>query len=408
MSSATSRASRALLGLLLNLVYMFASCVPRDRRWWLFGGWNGRKFIDNPKYVFQHVLETLPAVRPTWITKDRSLAASLRANGYPAEFAYSLGGLWAQLRAGVVVFTHSVEWDFLAPLVARRVKRVLTWHGMPIKKIGYDDQYGTTRDRARLVSSLFPYRDDRLDLLLAASQADKEKYETAFNVERSSVVITGYPRNDALLRSMRLAVRRSPRRVVYMPTLRGVAGSEFNLFRDMCVDFDALDARCHELDIEFWIKVHPVQHFRTTDLEHISGCKHIRPLVGGGDVYESIGRFDILVTDFSGIYFDFLISGRPIVMAPLDMESYLSDDRDLYYDYDELCPDAPCSTWEQVFDRIEFLLKTKSEPSPRYLALQRRFHTHVDDRAARRVVSHICKLVGLDGPSPDPRKGIPR
>lgn len=407
MSSAALPASRALLGLLLNLVYLFASCFPRDRRLWLFGAWNGRKFIDNPKYVFQHVLESMPAVRPTWITKDRSLAASLRAKGYPAEFAYSLRGLWSQLRAGVVVFTHSVEWDFLAPLVAKRVKRVQTWHGMPIKKIGYDDQYGTPRDRARLVSSLFLYRDDRLDLVIAASQADKEKYETAFNVERSSVVITGYPRNDALLRSMRSANQPPGRQVVYMPTLRGVAGSEFNLFGDTRLDFDAIDARCHALDIEFWIKVHPVQRFRTTDLEHISRCNHIRPLMDGGDVYESIGRFDILVTDFSGIYFDFLISGRPIVMAPLDMEGYLRNDRDLYYDYDELCPDPPCSDWNQVFDRIEILLETKSEPSPRYLALQRRFHAHFDDRAAGRVVSHISRLVGLDGPSPEVMKRIP-
>ena len=390
---------RTLLNAMLNLVYMLASCVPRDSRLWLFGGWNGRKFLDNPKYVFLHVVEHCPSVRACWITKDIALAAALREEGLPAAYAYSPRGMWFQLRAGVAVFTHSAEWDFSAPLLAARVKRVQTWHGMPIKMIGYDDRRGTRspRDHARLLTRLFPFQNDLLDLALAAGPADKARYETAFNIEASSVVMTGYPRNDALIRSMdRKATERSPCRVIYMPTLRGLPGSDFTLFRDTCFNFEAMDAACRQMGIEFWIKLHPAQCFANEDLEAIRRCKNIQPYTESTDIYETIGRFDILVTDFSGIYFDYLISGRPIVMAPLDMGSYLKNDRSLYYPYEELCPDSPCDSWEQVFARIAGLIESGVAPRARYFELQKRFHMYLDDESSVRAYRAIERILADD------------
>ena len=392
---------RTLLRALLNLVYVLGSCVPRDNRRWLFGGWNGRKFLDNPKYIFLYVVEHCPSVRACWITKDTDLAAALREKGLPAAYAYSPRGLWLQLRAGLAVFTHSAEWDFFAPLLAARVKRVQTWHGMPIKMIGYDDLQGTrsTRDHTRLLTRLFPFRNNRLDLALAAGPADKERFETAFNIEASAVVITGYPRNDALIRSMgRKAAERSPRRVIYMPTLRGLPGSDFTLFRDTLFNFEAMDATCGQLGIEFWIKLHPVQGFANEDLDAIRRCKNLRPYTETTDIYEVIGRFDILITDFSGIYFDYLISGRPIVMAPLDMGSYLKNDRSLYYPYEELCPDSPCDSWEQVFARIAGLLESGVAPGARYFELQKRFHVYLDDESSERAYRAIERMLA-DGRS---------
>lgn len=73
MTRIVDRLYRLALRLVLNVVYAFASLVPRDPKRWVFGAWNGIKFIDNPKHVFLHVVEQLPTVRATWITKDRIL-----------------------------------------------------------------------------------------------------------------------------------------------------------------------------------------------------------------------------------------------------------------------------------------------------------------------------------------------
>jgi CDP-glycerol glycerophosphotransferase (TagB/SpsB family) len=191
----------------------------------------------------------------------------------------------------------------------------------------------------------------------------------------------------------RKVVERGLRRVIYMPTLRGLPGSDFTLFRDTRFDFEAMDKTCGKLGIEFWIKLHPVQRFAREDLEAIRRCENFQPYTESTDIYEAIGRFDILVTDFSGIYFDYLISGRPIVMAPLDMGNYLANDRSLYYPYEELCPDSPCDTWEQVFDRIAGLLESGVAPEGRYFELQKRFHAHLDDESSARAYTAIERML---------------
>lgn len=386
----------ALLGFTAgNLVYWLACLVPRDRRLWLFGAWNGRKYLDNPKHVFQHVLEHVRGVRAVWICKDRALCAELRRAGIPAEYCYGIRGALLQLRAGLVVYTHSATWEFAPFLLAGRVKRVQTWHGIPIKKIGYDDDRGgDARRQAAVRRRVFRYEDDRHDLVIAASEEERGRYKSAFNVREEDIRITGSPRNDALLRSAKRhdGDASARKKAIYMPTYRGGVGSEFRLFADTGFDFAAADRVCESLDIDLYVKLHPVQVFAAQDRAALDRARRLHAVDNGGDIYERIGEFDILITDFSGIYFDFLITGRPIVMAPIDFESYLAQDRGLYYSYEELCPDEPCRTWDAVLRRLQELVAQPFTPSERYLALQKRFHRYLDDASAGRAAAELLRL----------------
>lgn len=387
---------RKLAGCTLgNLVYALATLLPRDERLWLFGAWNGRKYLDNPKYIYEFVLSGFPDVRAVWICKDRELCRALTAAGRPAAYAFSARGVWYQLRAAVVVFTHAASWEFAACLLGHRVKRVQTWHGIPIKKIGYDDaRAGDARRKARLVARLFWYEDDRCDLVLAASETEATKLIGAFNVREGDVRITGYPRNDAIVRS---AAKRDARRftmaVIYMPTYRGGVGSEFRLFAESGFDVRAVDRLCAELDIEFFVKLHPVQVFSPSDRAAIEASARLRAIDNVGDIYEKVGEYDVLITDFSGIFFDFLITGRPIVMAPIGFEAYVANDRELYYTYEELCADEPCRSWDAVFERLRAIRARGGEPSDRYRALQTRFHRYLDAESSRRAALEVRRLL---------------
>lgn len=387
---------RTINRFLLNLLYLVAIFFPRNNRIWLFGSWNGSKFIDNPKYIFIYVSKNYKNVNPYWITNNIKLAEEIRNRGFKAEYKYSLNGIWIQLRAGVVIFTHSVEYDFFAPLIAASVKRIQTWHGVPIKKIGYDDKRGMWSPRlyARVLSTLFPFRSDHLDLVLAAGNSDKLIYESAFNIEPNSVVITGYPRNDEFYRKISTGGVKNNNKIIYMPTFRGKPGSEFKLFRDTGFDFSKIDKICKKIGVEFWIKLHPVQLLNEEEYEEIRKCECIRYFGQKKDIYEVIDEYEMLVTDFSGIYFDYLISGRPIIMAALQMEDYIANDRELYYAYEQLCPAKPCKSWSEVFAQIEnYVYLNDANLSSRYLELQRKFHTYLDDKSSERSYLEIEKVI---------------
>lgn len=386
---------RKLAGLTLgNIVYAFASLVPRDDKLWLFAAWNGRRYLDNPKYIYEYVTTNYPDVRAVWICKDRALYRALLNTGRTAAYAYSWRGILYQLRGSLVVFTHSVSWDFVPILIGKGVKRAQTWHGIPLKRIGYDDTRVDLRSQARILRRLFWYEDDRCDLVLAASETEAEKYRTAFNVLPTGVRITGYPRNDQIIRSVARHARlpHGSVHVIYMPTFRGEAGSEFRLFEESGFDFQAADRLCAELGLELHIKLHPVQTFSERDRQRIADSSNLHVIGNVDDIYERLGEFDALITDFSGIFFDFLITGRPIVMAPIGFDDYVANDRELYYHYEDICPAAPCRTWDEVFAQLRDLANSDFSPGERYRALQARFHRYLDAGSAERAAGELRRL----------------
>ena len=56
------------------------------------------------------------------------------------------------------------------------------------------------------------------------------------------------------------------------------------------------------------------------------------------DVYTFLSEVDILITDYSSIYFDYLLWERPIIFFPYDLEYYRDEDRGLIFEYDEYTP----------------------------------------------------------------------
>lgn len=388
---------RFALGLPLNFIYLVACVIPKSKTLWLFSAWNGMKFSDNPKYIYNYLIRNDSEINAIWFTRDHKLFESLRERKLPVIYAMSLAGIWHQLRAGVVVFTHSVNWDFLSPLIGAKATRIQTWHGMPIKKIGFDDM----RDRQahfkiKLYKWLMPYKNERYDLVISGSEIDKSKYVSAFNVSPVNVCVTGYPRNDPIVRSARQSTSDLIKRIIYMPTYRGEIGSEFNLLEKTGFDYVRFDKLLELNRAKFYIKLHPVQVFASADIKTIRRCKNIEPILDdGSDIYEKIGTYDILITDYSGIYFDFLITGKPIIMAPLDIDEYRTNDRELYYEYSDICPDAPRDKWDLVFDRLIGLLKGESIDIKRYRCLQKQFHFYLDDRSSERAANVIKKAAGL-------------
>jgi CDP-glycerol glycerophosphotransferase (TagB/SpsB family) len=392
------RIIRILADALVSYIVFGISClVPKKKGKWLFGAWYGEKYSDNPKYVFEHLLGRHPEVEAIWIVKDKALLSRMRAAGLPVAHAFSFAGMRHQLRAELVMYTHSVQIEFAAPLIAPWVKRVQAWHGIPIKKIGYDDNTQQhSRFRRRLRALVFPCDLDRCDLVIAGSEADADRYRTAFNVRPENVRITGYPKNDELIRSV---ARRPPglrtRRALYMPTFRGAPGSEFQLFRTTGFGFAKVDEALGRIGWHLFVKLHPVQKFSADDLRQIDRAANIDSLSGDQDIYEQAGAYDCVVTDFSSITFDFLITGKPVVMAPFEIENYIAKDRQLYYEYDEICPDEPCATWDDVLARLASL-PLDGPRGARYTKIQSRFHRFLDANSSQRVVAELKALAGAE------------
>ena len=207
-------------------------------------------------------------------------------------------------------------------------------------------------------------------------------------------MITGSPRNDVFFNhSQRLSNKDSDtlntvKRVIYMPTLRGGIGSEFPCLIKSDFNYKEYDRMLERAGIYLEIKLHPVQVLSQIDSDQIKQCRNIK-LVQCADIYEELPCFDALITDYSSIMFDFMLTGKPIYMAPFDIDLYLAMDRSMYYEYSEICPSLIYKNWKQLFEDLVHNVYDFSK----YREVTRRFHVYKDGYSSKRAFDAIQNIL---------------
>ncbi|RLC52457.1 MAG: hypothetical protein DRH79_04890 [Candidatus Cloacimonadota bacterium] len=112
------------------------------------------------------------------------------------------------------------------------------------------------------------------------------------------------------------------------------------------------------------------------------------------DIYDSICDYDILITDFSSIYFDFLLTGKPIIFTVFDKDEYLKNERELYYEYNEITPGPKTKNWEETIKSAVSILAGNDEYKQQREKIKNRFFKYNDGRNSERVFKEISALTG--------------
>ena len=207
--------------LLLLPVYWLSFLVPGDRRLWLFGSSFGKRFADNPRYLYLYACrhkERL-GIRPVWVTHNKGIASFLMRNGYEAYYYHSVKGILLALRAKVYFFdNYSKDINFWQSGGAVKLN---LWHGVGNKRINYDNMHDKVRHPASLWErwKYFPRRlsDEKPShYILATSPMMCRIFAKAFHVPKRHVLEAGYPRNDYIIGS--------DIKNIYMPSERKVLG----------------------------------------------------------------------------------------------------------------------------------------------------------------------------------------
>ena len=174
-----------------------------------------------------------------------------------------------------------------------------------------------------LKKKFFPFANyvNEPSMILALSKETQDIFAQAFRTSKEKVLITGYPRNDILLQHVsKKAKEFKTKKVIYMPTFRGSVNSDFDLFLQYGFDVDKLDIFLSKENMQLDIKLHPFNQPSPELLKKLELSKNIF-FLDHDAIYEIISEYDILITDYSSIYFDYLLLDRPIVFAPFDKET---------------------------------------------------------------------------------------
>lgn len=109
------------------------------------------------------------------------------------------------------------------------------------------------------------------------------------------------------------------------------------------------------------------------------------------DTNDLLSIVDVLVTDYSSVFFDFMATGRPIAYYVYDLEQYEAE-RGMYFDMEEM-PGPKCRTIEELCASIQFLLEGRGGEGleAQHAEAARRFNSHDDGGATRRVIDFFFK-----------------
>lgn len=398
-------------------VYWLSFLVPRDKNIWLFGSTFGRRFADNPRYLFlyasQHKDEIMVSengrkgkktLRPIWISHNKEVVHFLAEHGYEAYYYHSLKGVWYCLRGRIYIFDNYSK-DISFWLSGGAVKFNL-WHGSGNKKTNYDNKFDKVR-HPRNLWERFKYFPRRLSdekpnhYTLATSPMMAEIFTSAFHTTYDHIVQDGYPRNDMMFDAgyqnlmtkqerdtvtQMLKIKEQGYRIlIYMPTFRK---SETLFFK--AVNLELFNQFLVDNKLYFFTKLHPKSGLK----EQFSNIKYsnIINIDAEVDPYTFIRQCDLLVTDYSSIYSDYLMLNRPSVLFPYDFEEYTNDTRECYFKYEEYMPEIRAYTMEELMESIKKVLKEDTYEAGR-MELRDKIFTYVDGNASKRLCEKIKKLL---------------
>ena len=232
-------------------------------------------------------------------------------------------GMTARFRSRFIFF----EYDNFKFNCKRNKKQVSfnIWHGMPIKRIGYL----TGAKKAH------PYEND-FSYVLVTAPYFKKIMQGAFNLTDDQIYYGGYPRNDDLFYGGKEGtscelLRSDCKNVMWMPTFRKSAS------RNMCDldselpiinsgNIDEFNQDLAKAGIHLVIKSHPFQNkiswLEDKKFSNITVLSNKDIFDAGLELYQFIALFDGLVTDYSSIVFDYLLTGKPVLFAMDDLDEY--------------------------------------------------------------------------------------
>ncbi|MBF7978475.1 MULTISPECIES: CDP-glycerol glycerophosphotransferase family protein [Rahnella] len=294
--------------------------TPKRRTVLFFGR---ETFCDNSKYLFLHMVERCKDAEVIWVSTETHLIERLRENQLPCfdlteNYDRSVDLL---LHAAVAVFCVNPSQSLVGnlPLFSclSGAVHIQLWHGVSVKKLLLQLlPYLSTQDETFLRPVSWA---TRADYVLSTSPELDVYWHHVFGAR--TLLRGGYPRNDVIRRpatagemidavmpeSAQKALASSRRKVLLVPTWqRGkntvLSDAKF-LVRLMTY------ARKH--DLEIFYKVHPLYVYQAQPAG--KQVDHLHILHAGVDVYPYLSQFDALITDYSSIMFDFLLTGKPVL-----------------------------------------------------------------------------------------------
>ena len=280
-------------------------------------------FRDNIKALYDYLIKEKYYEKYTIVcsTNDYKIFESEK---YPnVKFISNVAGVKQYFSAGYVFYCFGK----LPILPGKQQEVTQIWHGTPFKAADKGVLEGHSWKKHYYTHVVSP-----------AHNFDKIMSHW-FSMPVDSMIVDGYPRCDALFEpSPNYDFGKYKKLILWAPTFRkskitgysDVKNVSDNILPVVSNDkFIELNSYLKERGFKLVAKLHPLQdidYSKLKELDHLVLLSHKQFTDRGMDLYRLMKQADALITDYSSIFFDYLLLDRPIGFTEDDMNDY-GDDR---------------------------------------------------------------------------------
>lgn len=363
--------------------------LPAKSNLIVFESFFGRQYSCNPRAIYEYMHDHCPEYRLVW-SASKDHIDLFRRHELPYVRRFSIRWLFCMTRANFWVTNVRLPAWMVKP---KHTVYLQTWHGTPLKRLALDmDEVHMPGTNSEKYKMNFLKESSRWDFLIAPNLYSSKIFKRAFGFN-GQMIESGYPRNDILYRDHRQQLIRALKEkcglpadkkiLLYAPTWRdnqfyAKGRYKFSLALD-------LDRMREKLQTDYVLMMRT--HYLIADQLDFSAYEgFVRDFSNYEDIRDLYLMADLLITDYSSVFFDYANLRRPIVFFTYDIEDYRDHLRGFYFDFEKEAPGPIVRTTDEVIREVRKSETEDFTATPQYANFLKRFCALEDGHAAERVV----------------------
>ncbi|MDO5557529.1 MAG: CDP-glycerol glycerophosphotransferase family protein [Clostridia bacterium] len=391
-----------ILSLLRNIRFIFTRLIfticylgnKVDDNLIIFESYMGRQFSCSPKAIYEELVknEEYNNYKFVWAFRkcEKYKYLEKQKNTKVVEFGS---------REYYKIYSSAKYWITNSRLNGRILKKknqiyIQCWHGTPLKKLGYDIKIsgGNAMNSNRDIRRKYKMDSKRYSYMISPSRFCTEKFKSAFDLKDINIIKElGYPRNDYLYNytqsdidniKNKLKIKNNKKIILYAPTWRdNQHKSGIGYTYKLGIDFEKLKK---EFQDEYVI-LFRTHYFVANQIDLKKYSDFVIDVSSYEDIKELYIISDILITDYSSVFFDYANLKRPIIFYMYDYNEYKNNLRDFYIDLSSI-PGPIVKNEEELIDKIKGIDVVKKEFSKKYKEFNNKYNYLDDGKSSQRVI----------------------
>jgi CDP-glycerol glycerophosphotransferase len=340
---------------LYKTVFKTFGMLPRKKNMIVFESFLGKQYSCNPRALYEYLRKNHPEYDMYW-SVDPKNSAPFDGKGLKTINRFSISWLFKMARAKYWVSNSRLP--LWIPKPAHTVY-LQTWHGTPLKRLAADmDEVHMPGTNTVKYKRNFLNEASRWDYLISPNRYSSEIFARAFGFNKD-MLESGYPRNDYLHNhnnpetiaeiKTRLNLPEDKQVILYAPTWRDNEFYEKGKYKfNLKLELDKMKKELGD-DYIILLRMHYLIA-ENLDITDYSGFAY--DVSHHTDISELYLISDLLITDYSSVFFDYANLKRPMIFFVYDIENYRDSLRGFYFDFEGQAPGPLVKTTEEVIHHV--------------------------------------------------------